>query len=423
MVMKIKIPDGSITRAKLETPSADVHLGWYVTIGEAVLVHSEGARYISALCIPYVFTDKAIKGVAATGFDDDDRNSYYFARIGDSRNSYYVRLAAAASTADHRLLRIVAGTTTSLGREAIDLLERALYTYMLSASGSVINSFRTDLTTPRISVTDTSLASGYFGVKPYVEGAGGGAQPTGLHELFITTSPASPAPPALAVLEVEVEGSGAPEDPYGPSLSKNLVEIQSLQGLPSFLYQEAKKYEILKNKGFTDEEMRILLGYIPQHQVDLASVTWGAFEFNKDSPTNIIIITGDNPHMSGAISKHIELARSKNLRVLDLPKNYGEAVAQFNKLKRDYPHWLAGKDNYAYQTLGLEELDLFQNVDFYYGELIEHKTHYQQLKQTPEWELWRRLEALEKRLEKVEVLAEERDKHIEKLRSVKRLGW
>jgi hypothetical protein len=41
----------------------------------------------------------------------------------------------------------------------------------------------------------------------------------------------------------------------------------------------------------------------------------------------------------------------------------------------------------------------------------------------PDWELWRRLEALEKKLEKVEVLAEKRDKHLEKLKSVKRLGW
>jgi D-mannonate dehydratase len=92
-------------------------------------------------------------------------------------------------------------------------------------------------------------------------------------------------------------------------------------------------------------------------------------------------------------------------------------------LKRDYPHWLAGKDNYAYQTLGWEELDIFQNVDFYFGELVEHKTHYQQLKNVPEWELWRRLEELERRLEKVEVLTEERDKHLEKLRILKRLGW
>jgi hypothetical protein len=166
-----------------------------------------------------------------------------------------------------------------------------------------------------------------------------------------------------------------------------------------------------------------LLGYIPQHQIDLASVTWGAFEFKEDSPTNIIIITGDNPYQQGAVERQAEQARSKNLRVLDPPRNYGEAVAQYNQIKRDYPYWLAGKDNYAYQTLGLEELDLFQNIDFYYGELIEHKTHYQQLKRIPDFEMWRRLEVLEEKLSKVTVLTKERDKHLAKIREVKRLGW
>jgi hypothetical protein len=423
MKIRVEIPDGSITRAKLETPSTDVHLGWYVTIGSAWFVYSEGARYFSALSIPYIFTDKAIRGVAPAGYDDDDRNSFYFARITDSRNSYYVRLAVAPATADHRLRRIVAGTATTLGTEAVDLLDRGLYAYMLSANGSALKSFRTDLRTPRISVTDTALASGYFGVKPYVEGAGGGAQPTGLHLLFITTSPASPAPPALTILEVEVEGDGTPENPYRPLLNKDLVEIAQLTGLPEHLYLEAKKYEILKARGFTDDEIQLLLGSIPQHQVDLEAVTWGAFEFSEKSPTNIIVVTGDNPYQQGAIEKHVEMARSRNLRVLNPPRNYGEAVAQYQRLRRNYPHWLAGKDNYAYQVLGWEELDLFQNVDFYYGELIEHKTRYDQLKRVPDWEIRRRLEELERRLERVTILTEERDRHLEKLRSIKRLGW
>ncbi|MCC6059240.1 MAG: hypothetical protein LM563_03235, partial [Thermofilum sp.] len=236
-------------------------------------------------------------------------------------------------------------------------------------------------------------------------------------------APLTQLPPAQAIVEVEVEGSGTQEDPYRPLLGRNLVEIASLQGLPEFLYREAKRYEILRAKGFTEDEMKLLLGYVPQHQVDLDAVTWGAFEFSEKSPTNIIIVTGDNPYQQGAISRHVELARSKNLKTLRPPRNYGEAVAQYNRLKKDFPHWLAGKDNYAYQTLGLEELDLFQNVDFYYGELVEHRIHYQQLKQVPEWELWSRIEELERRLEGVRVLTEERDRHLEKLNAVKKIGW
>jgi hypothetical protein len=37
--------------------------------------------------------------------------------------------------------------------------------------------------------------------------------------------------------------------------------------------------------------------------------------------------------------------------------------------------------------------------------------------------IWRRLEELEHKLEKMKVLAEERDRHLVKLKEIKRLGW
>jgi hypothetical protein len=92
-------------------------------------------------------------------------------------------------------------------------------------------------------------------------------------------------------------------------------------------------------------------------------------------------------------------------------------------LKRDYPHWSAGKDNFAYQVLGWEELLLFQNVDFYYGEFIDHKSHYNQLKHVPEWELRMRLSKLYEDLMKVSALTDERNRHMAKLDEIMRLGW
>jgi hypothetical protein len=412
MVMKIKIPDGSITKAKLEYPTTNMSFTYLSFIDKANTAPANRVLVddIVTIITTDVFTDKAIRGnlrslysfVARANYDPANRRYDY----------YHIEWNAAYSTTDHSLQKVIGGIRTVLSTEAVDLNDLA-WLFTLSTSGSTIKSIRETVT---LSATDTSLASGVFGLHHIVGG---------VNTVFPATliDPTTPLPPVQAIVEVEVEGSEAPEDPYRPLLNKNLVEIAQLTGLPEFLYLEAKRYEILKNKGFTDEEMRILLGYIPQHQVDLGAVTWGAFEFSKDSPTNIIIITGDNPYMSGAISKHVELARSKNLKVLNPPKNYGEAVAQYQRLKRDYPHWLAGKDNYAYQTLGWEELDLFQNVDFYYGELIEHKTHYDQLKRVPDFEMRRRLEVLEKRLEKVEVLTKERDRHMEKLKTIKRLGW
>jgi hypothetical protein len=268
-----------------------------------------------------------------------------------------------------------------------------------------------------ISATDTSFANGYFGYRPLRNTYSHGGSVDGA--VWLKGS-LSPLPPAQAVLKVDVEGSGKLEDSYRPSLSQTLVEVASLTGLPDFLYNEVKKYDVLKAKGFTEDEIKLLLGYIPQHQVDLDAVTWGAFELHADkAPTAIVTITGDNPYKSGAIDRQ----KVKAKRVFSAPKDYDDAVSLYNTLKRDYPHWLAGKDNFAYQTLGLEIFEWMQNVDFYYGEFIDHKTHYQQLKQVPDLEIINRLNELREKLSKVSVLVDERDKHVGKVDEVLRKGW
>jgi hypothetical protein len=418
MVMKIRatleIPDRSITRTKLEYPTEDVSLAYLVSIDKATHapINLQGTDDYVTIVTVDSFTDKAIRSNLRNIYSLIARANY---DVANRRFSMYaIDWWTGYSSQDHYLRRFNSATNgyTTLAVEAVDLSDLP-YLFTLSTNGSTIKSIRE---TAILSATDTVLASGVFGL--YHLNAG-----INLYFNARLLAPLTPLPPAQAIIEVEVEGDGTPENPYGPLLSRNLVEIAQLEGLPSFLYQEARKYEILKAKGFTDEEMKLLLGSIPQHQVDLNSITWGAFEFKEDSPTNIIIMTGDNPYQQGAISKHVELARSKNLKTLRPPRNYGEAVAQFNQIKRDFSHWIVGKDNYAYHTLGWEELDLFQNVDFYHGELIEHKTHYDQLKRMKDFEMWRRLEELERRLEKIEVLTDERDKHIAKLKDVKRLGW
>jgi hypothetical protein len=73
--------------------------------------------------------------------------------------------------------------------------------------------------------------------------------------------------------------------------------------------------------------------------------------------------------------------------------------------------------------LGWEELDVLQNVDFYYGELLEHRTHYEQLRRVDPKEIESRLLELKARLEKMTVLPEERDKHLKKVDELLRKGW
>jgi hypothetical protein len=73
--------------------------------------------------------------------------------------------------------------------------------------------------------------------------------------------------------------------------------------------------------------------------------------------------------------------------------------------------------------LGWEELDVFQCADFYYGELLEHKTHYDQLKRVNPKEIESRLLELKARLERMKALPEERGKHLRKVEELLKKGW
>jgi hypothetical protein len=405
------IPARGISRSMLEYPTVDVLLQYLHIIGKATLMIIEGytdAGYVTT----DDFADKAVGDAAHEG----GAVAIFRARLANPKNSYFNRIITSATTADHDLLVIIDGTSTRLAYEAVDLPTCTWYSLRLECAGSTIKSVRAGVT---ISATDTCFAAGRFGHNFYGHISG----EYGKIQYPFLRAPSSSLPAAVAILESEVSGSGTSEDPYGPTLSSRLVPVTA--ELPSFLYREARKYEMLKSKGFTEEEMELLLGYVPQHQVDLDAVTWGAFEFHPDkAPSGVVVfVYGDNPYRQGAIQRQAEHAKKKGLRAFDPPRNYGEAVALYNKLRSDFPHWLAGKDNFAYMCLGWEELDAFQNVDFYYGELLEHKTHYDQLKRVDPKEIESRLLELKAKLEKMTVLPKERDKHLRKVEELLKKGW
>ena len=397
-------PDSSVTRAKLEYPTVNVSFAYLAAIDQ-VLFCSERA-YGCCVLARTTFTDKAAFGACQVNMCPE-----IVGRVVDKANFYVSVYNPTSSTADHELAKSVAGAWTRIATEAIDI-DYSGRGLMLSCSGSSIKSMRFELPVPRdplslpppnytISVTDTSFASGRFGYRT--------SAPTAPHGSCLPDSvylkpPASEVLRAIAIIETETIGDGSYESPFRPSMSEDLVDVSELQSIPDFLKLEKRKYDMLKAKGFTEEEMNVLLGYVPQHQVNLNSVSWGAFEFSEKSPTNIIVVSSDNPYSPGAVDRQIESARKKRLRTLRSPRDYGEAVSQYNTLRRDFEHWLAGKDNYAYQALGWGELELFAAADFYHGELLEHKTHYEQLRQVQSIELENTLKTLIEKLEKVEVL-------------------
>jgi hypothetical protein len=411
MVMKFTIQDRSVTREKLEYPTENVSFTYLAAIDKIRVFRDSRFTANWSILTFDSFTDKAVEAYIVINPVDAVFGRH---NLGDR---YLILINPPLAAADHRILRHLAGIDTILGTEAVDLTAGLPERIVFSISGSTLRSFRGAPIGPQITATDTSIAAGTYGFATHQDRA---VQTIGLAWL---RPPSSPLPMAQAILEVETQGDGTPDNPYRPHLQENLAEIRGLQGLPSHLYEEARKHEILRKKRFTEHEMKLLLGYTPQHQVDLNAVTWGAFEFNKDSPTNIIVVTADNPYQRGAIERHLEAARGKNLKALTPPKDYQEAVEQFKQLKAEHKDWLVGKDNYAYMTLGWKELDLLQSIDFYYGELVGHRTHYSQLKQTKDWVIWERLEDLEHKVSRMKVLTEERDKHLGKIAEIKRLGW
>jgi hypothetical protein len=360
-------PDLSVTRAKLEYPTINVKMVYLVAIGKTTI-----ARDIIKDCIFTIdsFADKAISNLLQVGAVTGDSRGIINARRTSTPNLYRSVMFAPYSTSDFMIQKYYGGALSNLATEAIDLTAEEQFTVTFSISGSSLKAWRQsirDLTaSPTLTATDTAIASGQWG---------------GRNDAFFSEllSPLSKLQQPVVIMETKVAGTGSSEDPYRP----------------------------------------LLLQEPTQDGRDLSAVTWGAFEFSEKSPTNIIMIYGDNPYKPNAIERQ----KAKAKRVFKIPKDYSEAVELYNQLKKGYPHWLAGKDNFAYQVLGWEELDWFQNVDFYYGEFIEHKTHYQQLKQVPDWEIRNRLNELIDKMSKMTVLTDERDKHLRKVDEILRRGW
>jgi hypothetical protein len=414
--------DQSVTRSKLEAPVRDVSFAYLACINKVSWCAWIRSSYFLLTDMP--FTDKSV-----LAFEQVNQITGIAGRLSDQSRLYRHAFDPAESTADHYIDVWTGGTSgTLMASEAIDI-DNAGRGGRLSISGSTIKGMRYEIPTPvhppslpspnaTISATNTTYASGYYGARILRHTTyHSGTDPASMWLL----DPASELPSVLAIIETEFIEGDAEGEPARPLLCKNLVEVGEFArsaALPSHLYVEAKRYEALKSKGFTDEEIELLFGYI-QHQVDLDSVTWGTFEFNPKSPTVIITISGDNPYKPDAIKRQ----KAKAKKVFRVPKDYSEAVELYSQLKKDYPHWLAGVHNWCYQVFGLEEFDLLQSADFYYGELIEHKTHYDQLKQVPDWEIMNRLDELINKLSKITILTDERDKHIAKAREILRRGW
>lgn len=409
-------PDRSVTRAKLEYPTEDVDLLYLLHIGKAQFKTHEDFNI--NLLTKDAFADKAIRCQVVYSDAIDFVYWHLYARAGDSgvfhdrefkNNNYICDISIKRSTEDFRLLKTVNGAQTILATEAVDLYTLTAYDLVFCLTGSTLKGFRDDLASPKLTATDTDLASGIFGAS-FITGYSDDADISYYFSFINCVSsipfllaPLTKLPKPKAIVEVPVVGKGTLEDPFRPDFKKELVRVE---------------------KSSIPEKVWRAIRCNSKKEINRLAVTWGAFEFNPKESTTVVMIYGGNPYNSSrAIEKHVEYVKNSNLKAYKAPRDYKEAIVVYKRLRSEHREFTAGKDNFAYQSLGHEVLEAFSVADFYYGHLLEHKVGYKQLKRVPDWEIRRTLNIWRSRLERVNVLTEERDKHLRKIVEVIRKGW
>jgi len=382
----------TIPRSKLEYPTEDVSFAYLLAIDKVkptlILTTLSSYSYVTIDS----FADKAIEGWMR------DQNAITLRSSKQSSSNTYYRcdIRTSESSQDFRVAKEVSGVWTVLGYESVDLSD-VFYQCKFSVSGSTLKAFRADLSSPKINVTDTDITSGYA--------AFGGLILDTLNPLLLggyLRAPATRLPQPITTVECKVTGSGTEEDPFRPEMLEDLVEVD-----PSTLPPEMAQAVMANPKGKNGLPL-----------INEKSVTWGAFDHKPEHNTMLITITAGNPYTGyKAIQEQIEHAKSKNLKVLKPPKDHNEAIEQYRTLRKDFPEWIAGKDNYAYQTLGHECFEHFAVADFYYGAIFDGMYGDNPFKNVPDWEMQNTLAMWEVRLSRGEVLkSTEKEQHMFKLR-------
>ena len=246
-------------------------------------------------------------------------------------------------TGGHSLYKYDSGSATQIGNESVSLSVLDPFYLLLSCVGSTIKSFRDSRPiqssdTPKISATDTSFASGCYGVgnldRTYVWNTGINLYPF-CHWWYTRLKSAySPLQKSLVVVEVDYEIIEHPLEKY-PIIQPKLPK------------------RIVGNK-------------------DLLSLTWGSIDFRTVngkpiSPTYLISITGNNPYNPNAINEVLSQLRARGFKVYTNPQNRIDEIYRNEKSDRD---WLISKEELAYQILGTEKHEIMAVAKFYEREVI-----------------------------------------------------
>jgi len=424
----------TITRDKLEYPTVDISFAYLQIIDKLLFQYTNAVSYGEdyRVATEDTFTDKLIATAIIGGnqgcccgrmynFTVDTTLRCFTvpsATTGLVAGMYQTAHVPGATTADHVLRRCDASPTagtTNLATEAVDVNSAYTYIYALSISGSTLKSFRTyanySSNTPQLTATDTTYASGMWGI----ELCDPGKSPPTFQSLVATflRSPLTQAPRHEAIIEVE-----------SFDFPRKLKEILKVSNLPSFLIEEAKKYDILKKRGFTDEEIKTLLGYIPQTQIDTLAVTWGSFDYKGEETAIVTIRKGSMDYLDdNAVLENKKHAKKKGLKAWTIKDDKAYIEKIFKEIRKERPEMIAGKHNFLYQVFGYQDFEPLAVLDFYHGAVVEGIYGSTPFKRVRDSELRRTLEMWKNRCEKSRVSADEKKKHLEKYKEIERVGW
>lgn len=390
-----KISLKNIPRSDFEYPTKDVSFAYLAIIDKFKCVTGNIPNSMFLGTYDY-FTDKAVQSVlfvgGASGTDGYSKVCLG-ARVINYKNytSYLLGIKTQAATADFGIVKYVNGVSSLLGTEAVNIYPGNEFMIKFIVSGSTLKGYRTDLSVPKITVVDTDIEAGMFGASATATYYND--PPDGYMLLGRLLDPSSRLPPSKLLLEVEVTGEGTDEDPIRPVLVSKLKETEE--------YKKLKKHE----------ELLELLGISVKKHIDLMRVTYGAFDFKHGDSTMLISVTGGNPY-SG--DKAILDQKRKAVRAIKPPRNLQEAREIHRELKKGRD-LIAGVHCLAYITIGDENIEPLSVADYYDGYnngVYDRKL----LDKVPQHELERIIGLWADRLSKAKVNADEKNKHMVKLK-------
>jgi len=210
---------GYLLRTQLEYPTVDVFFAYLASINKTTIVKT---GYGGGIITIDSFADRAIEGLNL-GY----RITLYGRHI-DANNFYGGFRYVPAPTEDLYIAKMVAGTWTVLGVDAIDIgYEPRLLKF--SCSGTTLSLYMDD--SLRVSVTDPDITEGRFGGLTYCFEQ----SPEGYGEslTFRLLSPSSSITRrVLAYFEVPLKGTGKENDPFKPALPELIKDNRNILAIP-----------------------------------------------------------------------------------------------------------------------------------------------------------------------------------------------